>query len=214
MSSECHNYLVYMHQFHNGKKYVGITGKSTAKRWKRGKNYRNNVLMTRAIEKYGWDNIDHTIIESELTKEEAEAKEREMIALYQSNVPEHGYNITSGGECVGKHSFETRQKLSEIKRRLDKDPEYKKRVSESHKGISPPNKGMRMTEGQKMKISLAKRGCIGHGMKKVICVDTGKIYESITVAARETGANAGRIVDVCKHNRKTTNGCRWEYVRE
>ena len=75
------NYSVYKHTFPNGKIYIGITGKPLAQRWKRGKNYRNNIYMTRAIEKYGWDNINHEVIESELTKPEAEAKERELIAI-------------------------------------------------------------------------------------------------------------------------------------
>ena len=205
-------FCVYVHTFPNGKKYVGITGKSPKQRWKRGKNYRNNILMTRAIEKYGWDNINHEIIEHELTQSEAEAKERELIALYKTNTPEFGYNITSGGECIGKHSVETRKKLSEIKRRLDADPEYKKHVSESHKGKSPANKGCPMTDEQKKKISLAKQGCEGHGKRKVICIETGIIYDSLTLAAKETSTNISKIVAVCKHERKTTNGFHWEYA--
>lgn len=169
--------------------------------------------MTRAIEKYGWDNIDHEIIESELTKEEAEAKERELIAKYKSNVPEHGYNITSGGECIGKHSLETIEKFKEIKRRLDANPEYRRRLREGHKGISPPNKGKPMSEEQKIKLSIAKRGCEGHGKKKVLCVETGVIYESLTLAAKETGTNITKIVEVCKHHRHTSNGLHWEYAR-
>lgn len=202
-----------MHLFPNGKRYIGITGTPPKRRWKRGKNYRNNIYMTRAIKKYGWDNIDHAIIASELSKEEAEAKERELIALYKSNVPEHGYNISSGGECVGKHSPETIEKLKAIKKRLDADPKYRKHLSEGHKGITPPNKGCPMSEEQKKKISIAKRGCEGHGKKKVLCVETGVVYDSLTAAAKETGANITKIVEVCKHHRRTTNGFRWEYVR-
>lgn len=208
------SFCVYVHTFPNGKKYVGITGKPPAQRWKRGKNYRNNIYMTRAVEKYGWDNIDHEIIESELSQSDAEAKERELISLYKSNTPEHGYNITSGGECIGKHSIETLRKLSEIKRRLDANSDYKRHVSESHRGNAPANKGCKLSEEQKKKISLAKRGCKGHGQKKVLCVETGHIYESLTAAAESTGTRIEKIVDVCKHNRKTTNGFHWEYAEE
>lgn len=206
------NYSVYKHTFPNGKIYIGITGKPLSQRWKRGKNYRNNIYMTRAIEKYGWDNINHEVIGSELTKPEAEAKERELIALYKSNIPEYGYNITSGGECVGKHSLETRQKLREIRAKLNNNPEYIKHLSESHKGKSPSNKGIPMTEEQKRKLSLAKRGCVGHGLIKVLCVETGVIYGSLTEASKATGSRVEKICEVCKHNRKTTNGFHWEYA--
>lgn len=208
------SYCVYKHTFPNGKTYIGITGKPLAQRWKRGKNYRNNVYMTRAVEKYGWENIDHEIIESELTKPEAEAKERELIALFKSNVPEYGYNITSGGECIGKHSDETKQKLREIRARLNKNPEYIRHLSESHKGKSPANKGVPMSDEQKRKLSIAKRGCEGHGFVRVLCVETGVIYDSLTEAAKATGSRREKICDVCRHNRKTTNGFHWKYVGE
>lgn len=206
------SYCVYAHTFPNGKKYIGITGKPSKQRWKNGKNYRNNIYMMRAINKYGWENVDHEIIESELSQHDAEAKERELIAFYQSNTPEHGYNITSGGECIGKHSIETRNKLREIKRRLDNNEEYKKHISEAHKGITPPNKGVPMSEEQKRKISISKKGCEGHGKKKVLCVETGVIYDSLTSAAKETHSRIGKIVEVCKNNRCTTNGFHWQYI--
>lgn len=212
MNDVARSYSVYIHEFPNGKRYVGITGCPVAQRWKRGKNYRSNVYMTRAIEKYGWDNIKHIVVETGLTKESAEAKERMLISYFGSNNPENGYNITSGGECVGKHSMETRRKISEIRRRQAKDPEHIKRLSESHKGVTPWNKGVPMSEEQKRKVSLAKRGCEGHGKRAVLCVETGIIYESITQAAKITGANMGKIVQVCKHQRHTAKGYHWEYV--
>jgi len=38
--------------------------------------------------------------------------ERELIAKFQTNNKDHGYNITSGGETIGKHSQESRRKMS------------------------------------------------------------------------------------------------------
>lgn len=207
-------YSVYMHVFPNGKRYIGITGKSPEKRWRRGRNYQNNLYITRAFEKYGWDNVEHIILESGLTKESAEAKERMLIFNYKSNKSDFGYNITSGGECVGKHSLETRRKISEIKKRQSADPEYRKKLSECHKGISPPNKGIPMSEEQKQKLSIAKTGCEGHGKRKVICIETGKIYDSLTQASKEEHVNMGKLVEVCKHHRKTTGGLHWEYLEE
>lgn len=207
-------YCVYMHVFPNQKRYIGITGDSPKKRWKRGKNYRNNIHLTRAVEKYGWDNIKHIIVETDLDKESAEAKERMLISLFNSNDPKHGYNVTSGGECIGKHSDETRRKISETKKAQCLNPEYRELMSRVHKGISPPNKGKPMSQEQKLKISLAKRGTEGRGKRKVICIETGTIYESITKAAELVGIGAGKIVQVCKHTRNTAKGFHWEYVED
>ena len=48
--------------------------------------------------------------------------------------------------------------------------------------------------------------------KKVKCVETGKIYESITQASVETGIANGDIVKACQGKLKTAGGFHWEYV--
>lgn len=48
--------------------------------------------------------------------------------------------------------------------------------------------------------------------KKVLCVETNKIYKSIHEAARDTNTFDGHIIKVCKGERKTTGGFRWKYL--
>lgn len=69
-------YSVYMHIFPNGKRYVGITSQQISRRWREGKGYKSQEMFTRAINKYGWDNIQHIILYDKLTKEQAEEKKR------------------------------------------------------------------------------------------------------------------------------------------
>lgn len=107
------NYTVYMHTFPNGKRYIGITCQEVHKRWKNGYGYKHNSFLKNAIQKYGWENAKHEILYENLTKEEAEQKEIELIALYKSNQREYGYNIENGGNHNGKHSEETKRKISE-----------------------------------------------------------------------------------------------------
>ena len=55
---------VYIHTFPNGKKYVGVTSQVPASlRWhNNGSGYKNQGYISRAIEKYGWDNVSHEIV--------------------------------------------------------------------------------------------------------------------------------------------------------
>lgn len=48
---------------------------------------------------------------------------------------------------------------------------------------------------------------------QVLCVETGKVYESIKDASEELGIDASQIVKVCKGkaNRKTAGGYHWKY---
>lgn len=96
------NYIVYQHLFPNGKSYIGITGTKTDRRWRNGKGYESQPKMARAIEKFGWDNIQHNILLCGLKKEEAEEKEKELIVKYNSI--ENGYNTSVGGG-MGRASY-------------------------------------------------------------------------------------------------------------
>lgn len=99
----------------NGKKYIGITSKDVRRRWgSHGNGYTKSQYFARAIAKYGWDNIKHEILFTGLSKEEAEAKEIELIAQYDLTNHSKGYNIAKGGGgTIGvKASEETRRRLS------------------------------------------------------------------------------------------------------
>lgn len=91
-------YFVYVHICPNGKKYVGITRQRPKKRWNNGWGYIDNEHFTRAIKKYGWENINHMVIEVN-TEKEMFYLEKYLIAYYNSNDPEYGYNKSRGGEC-------------------------------------------------------------------------------------------------------------------
>lgn len=94
MENEC--YCVYLHTFPNGMKYVGITefGENPNERWKNGFGYMNNSDMFSAIVKYGWDNIKHEVLLSNLTKYGALKIEATLIK--ELDTVRRGYNRANG----------------------------------------------------------------------------------------------------------------------
>ena len=105
------NYTVYMHITPSNKKYVGITGDIPKNRWDSGHGYKQNPYFWNAIKKYGWNNIKHEILYTDLTEKEAKTKEIELIAQYNSTNINFGYNITKGGDTRASMSEETRLKM-------------------------------------------------------------------------------------------------------
>ena len=189
------DYKVYKHtNLQNGKVYIGITCKDVAVRWKNGKGYQKGTHFRNAIDKYGWGNFAHDILFENLNEDEAKRKEIELIALYKSADHEYGYNTTNGGDGTSglKHSEETRKKLSEMQIGLHRSPR-----TVFKEGRTPWNKG---------KPSLKR--------KKVICVETGVVYDSVTSAAEAVGSSSTTISAVCKGDLKTSKGYRWEYYVE
>lgn len=105
-------YCVYKHTSPSGKVYIGTTKRKPEERWKKGFGYRGNEYFSRAIEKYGWDNICHEILATGLTYSEAAQMEVALIAYCNSTNRDYGYNIEHGGNMCGTHSDETRRKIS------------------------------------------------------------------------------------------------------
>ena len=92
------NYTVYMHVSPSGKKYVGITGDSPKNRWDSGHGYRRNPHFWNAIQKYGWNNFEHLILYTDLTKDEAKEYEIKLIKEYNLTNKKYGYNVSEGGD--------------------------------------------------------------------------------------------------------------------
>ena len=155
------NYIVYKHTSPSDKVYIGITGRTVKERWGRnGTGYRECPYFWRAIQKYGWDNIKHEILYEGLTQEEACEMEIKLIAEYDATNPEKGYNDLLGG-TTGKHSRpytdERLRQMSETQKRLWEDPEYRKRLSDAHKGkVIPLEQRKKMSEAHKGKPSANK----------------------------------------------------------
>ncbi len=116
------NYTVYMHITPNNKKYIGITKNKVKERWKNGRGYERQLFYN-AILKYGWDNIQHIILYQNLTREEAEQKEIELIKRYNTRNRKYGYNLDGGGNVNREVSEETREKISLKKRGVKHSPE-------------------------------------------------------------------------------------------
>lgn len=94
-------YSVYIHINRiNRKKYIGISRNKPEYRWRKGEGYKRQPHFYSAIQKYGWDNFDHIVIEVD-SEEEMFKLEQEYIAYYQTTIPEKGYNISLGGETGG-----------------------------------------------------------------------------------------------------------------
>ena len=226
-------FFVYVHTCKlNGKRYVGITQQKTVeRRWRSdGSGYSNCPRFWNAIQKYGWENFDHEIIASNLTEEQACEWEISLIALFKSNHSDYGYNLADGGK-YNTMPMETRLRMSRERkgRWCGKDnPNYG-----NHKlaGANHPNYGKHFSEEIRKKMSEGRKGKGPHTFseehkqklrenhgggsekKRVICLETGVIYESINDAARKTNINKKMISNCCRKvpHYNTAKGCHWAF---
>ena len=205
---ELRNYKVYAHirkePDENGvyKRYIGITGVNLNERWKNGKGYkRKNIdghysYFYKSIQKYGWNSFTHIVLLQNLTKEEALYWEKKLIKIYESNNKKYGYNSDEGGIAGSIPNKAVREKMSK-----------------NHADVSGSKNPMYGKSGE-LAPFFGRTGEKHHASKKVLCVETGIIYNSLREAERITGIHNTNISACClgKYRHKTAGGYHWKHI--
>ena len=220
-------YTVYQHKNKiNGKVYIGITSQKPEQRWgSQGCNYKSSPHFYSAIQKYGWDNFEHNILFTDLTKKQACLKEQELIKEYNSMNREFGYNSTSGGDIFTMNE-ETKQKISQAM--IGNQNGLGHPCSEEKKEkISNAQKGRKFTEEHKQKLSEAAKNrhvpCSEEKKqilkekshkKSVYCEELDKIFESVQECSRQLGIPATSISKLCNGRGKTLKGYHLRYYND
>ena len=228
-------YIVYCHTNKvNGKRYFGITNRDPQKRWgkngckylKKSRGSFQHPAFANAIIKYGWDSFEHEILFEGLTLEEANKKEIELIATYKTNVnrfgKDFGYNMTDGGDgstggthysgkdhpMYGKHHTEEARKKMSAAQSGENNPMY------GRTGERGSFYGHHHTEEYKELMRVLHSGKNSPMARRVICVETGEVFDTLTSAAKKYGLFPNNISKACKNIRRTSGGLHWQYTDE
>lgn len=205
------NIYIYKHTSPSGKVYIGQTCRKPEHRWDNGKGYKSGYFAN-AIKKYGWDNIEHQILFSNLDQLNADIIEEDLIYYYKQIGK--SYNLANGG-FVNKgwnQSEESKKKISEANKGKKMSEESKEKIRLSKLGEKNPNYGKSPSEEIRQKISKALKG---KGAKRVKQIDPEsgevvKIWNSQTEACEFYKGNPSLISDAIKRN-SLTKGYYWKF---
>lgn len=147
-------YQIYRHRTPDGKVYIGCTKQSLTARWGRnGESYCSNLEFWNAIQKFGWDNIQHEVIAVESDRGRALELESELIHKHKATDSRYGYNKMAGP----KYREESNQEFRQVKRLQSIEnwskPEYRALVSER---VSQAKIGIHFTHEHRSNIGKAK----------------------------------------------------------
>ena len=211
-------YKVYVHITPSNKYYVGITKRDTYQRWgKNGYNYKSNKHFWNAIQKYGWDNIQHEVVADNLTESEAKNFEILLIKKLESQSPMHGYNITKGGDGGGYNiSEESRIKMSQAKKGKNTGSDnvcY---------GISPKERMDKdIYDTWLYKHQHPEDYWYENKRIKIICLNNKEVFNSIEDAAKKYNINSSDICTCCKgklyhagRDKNTGELLSWQYYKD
>lgn len=209
----------------NNKVYIGQTSVKHNQRWTNHKyslrkNIHSNNHLQAAWNKYGEVNFHYEIIYTAVSKEDLNNKEKEFIKKLKSNDPSKGYNLDQGGG-VGRMTEENKEKLRE--RMLgNKNTLGRKKTEEekeAHRQMMIGRKLRPRTEEEKAHLSALWSGdkCHWHGkpapnVRKVLCHNNGKVYDSVHLAALDLKCDRSSISKVCRGKQKSIKGYTFEYI--
>ena len=218
------------------KSYIGKTIHSPYARWgKNGKGYKTKYFVD-AIEKYGWDNFHHDILitikcDSSFDLDFWLASwEEYFFEKYDSTNNERGYNICDKSIFQDEYM---RYKMGNGSRNKPKTEEQRKKMSDSHKGkkvsqetrlkLSNTRKERGLSKGEKNPFYGEHLwGSSNRNAKKVICLNTGQVFDTIQDAQKWAGQRIDSGISKCCHKRQKTSGkhpvtgepLRWMFYNE
>ena len=216
----------------NGKVYIGQTIRSLEHRWSQHcSNSSGCIYIHRAINKYGKENFTVEQIDVASDSEELNKKEQYWIAHYDSIAPK-GYNMTTGGgnfercddsrEKIRKrqtgegNSFYGKTHSDEVKKRFSEQRKGEKNAmyGSARFGKKNPMYGKHHSEETKQRYREMFSGAKSAKAKKVICIETGEVFDTITIAANSVGKTNTHLCACCKGKVKTCGGFHWRYYDE
>lgn len=149
----------------NGKVYIGATkAKTPSRRWiyhRRDKNRQMHLPLYKAMNKYGLENFEFTVIHSNIeTVEELSKLEIQYICEYDSTNSSKGYNCTIGGEgltgMIGNKNPMFGKKRPDVAER-NKNRKGIKLTDEHKKKLSKVGKGRKHSEESIEKMRLKRK---------------------------------------------------------
>lgn len=219
----------------NNKKYIGKHKSAEFDK----KYIGSGTVLLEAIKHYGIENFNTEILECCDTLDELNAREFYYISINDAVKSKEYYNLKDGGEGGGsqnqlyitngiinkkvfeeefdyyfsqgfhrggpKQSEETKHKRAEANR-------GKKHPTAGAK-ISASLTGKKLSDAHRHKLSVAKIGSVSPKRRKIKCVETEIVYDSLLTATVQNGyKSSGCLCSCLKGNRDTAFGFHWEYI--
>lgn len=210
------NNLIYLHRnLINNKVYIGKTKniEDPNIRWANGKGYSRQPFYKDILE-YGWENFEHIILETNIPNELIVERENYWINFYDAMNPDKGYNQSMVGGMV---SEDTKLRMSEA---WLNDP---KRIEKQRQSMILLNKTIDRSGKNNSMYGRSRKGKNAGRKRKVQCIETGEIFETMTDASKWCNPNGSNLRShiaeqirgerkYCGRHPQTNEPLHWKYI--
>lgn len=186
-------------------------------------------IIRDAIKKYGIENFEKEVLFDNIVDVKSlNILEIETIKKYSSTNKKIGYNRTIGGDGGNLIMFFNEQELKNYKNKLSNrthTEETKQKLREKvnydsikknlikarkrHNELIKSGWRQTFTQETRKKMSDSRKG---KKVKRVLCVETNIIYNSMQDAAKLTNSSISKISLCCNGKRNKTNNYHWKFI--
>lgn len=189
-----------------GKHYIGQTKRTLQIRKKQHEKSNDDYYFHRAIQKYGKENFQWSILEQ---CENSKLNSREQFWIQKYNSYANGYNSTKGGDNDTALVNWRKKHPKQVLKNAINGLYYANKYNEQHK------------EQRLAQLASVRDKGINKVKKKVKCIELDLNFNSIADAERWSLSNENpnqkkashqQISRVCRGTRKTAGGFHWAYI--
>lgn len=218
-------HCIYMHKNKiNGKIYIGQTFQDNPNnRWQNGHGYIKQPKFFSDIIKYGWLNFEHSILEKDLTQQEANARETFWIKYFNSC--KNGYNSVTENDRIGEkkkteslivclNTNKAYKTLKEASLDTGVDPSAISRCYRGQRKSAGTIDGISgfwiLTTADKNLINKIKNN-YNEAKRKIICIETSRIFNSLDEVIEYCGlpvssSNKARLKKILEYKTNASFG--------
>lgn len=205
----------------NGKKYIGQSW-NIQSRWYQYRTRNGNVSnchFLNSLDKYGREKFKYEVLKelhsNSLTQVMLDCYEDFYIKKYDTMNPEKGYNKKSGGGN-GKHSVESRLKMSESRKGKQLSEKARENISKANKGRRhTPEAIEHMRQAQKGRIKTAEhRQKISNTLKghknnvgQLVSEETRKKISQTLTGRKASEETKQKLREICRIRKEDPNYC-------
>lgn len=199
---------------YNNQVYIGKTTTTMEKRRRQHLSQLNDgSAIHKAILAHGVEHFTWEIVESGIeTQEELGEREKYWINYFDSYY--NGYNMTKGGEGGnGTHAANLKKWRKENPDKMENNIKNLLKWQQEHpEEVKENNLKAAETRRKKYGKDITKKANES-SRKKVKCIETEEVFNSVTEAALACGSKcSAHIGQVCNGKRKTAFGKHWEWI--
>ena len=180
----------------------------------------SGVVFTKALKKYGPENFKREVLSVVDSPFQADIEEKYYIEIFTNAFGRNNmYNISEGGQGGDLTKFWTPEyisKQSEISSKGwndERKEKASKRMKELNNHLDRAVISLKL-RGRKTSLEIKEKQSLSHmgkGTKRIICLETGEIYESIKEACEKLGVYQSGISNVLRGKYTNVKGLHFKF---